>query len=76
MEIEAAQTGGKEGMVGGRPSKVASVGGGVGRYPLHLPSRVVEGGAGDRGGMDESGSCRTQKAWGGEEAATYNAMMG
>jgi hypothetical protein len=59
METEAAQTGGKEGMVGGRPSKVASVGGGAGRSPLRLPLRAVEeGGAGDRGGVDELGSRR------------------
>jgi hypothetical protein len=41
---------------------VASVGGGAGRSPLHLPLRAVEEGrAGDQGDVGESGSCRTQE---------------
>jgi hypothetical protein len=45
----------RKGWMGGRPSEVASVGGGTGQSSLHLPSRAAdEGRPGDRGSADES----------------------
>jgi hypothetical protein len=79
METEAAQTGGEEGMVGamgGRPSKVASVGGGVGRSPLCLPSQAAEeGGAEDRGDVEGGSRGHMSTCWFGERG-TYGAMTG